>query len=324
MKFKIVIFFIVICLFFSFSAAAQYLEVALVSDIGGFKDNSYNDQLRSSISKVGQNLNILFEFRESTLMTEYLENINYFAENNFDLIWGVGFAMEQAVKEAAQMYPEKDFVIFDGVVEEENVSSITFKKSEAAFLAGIIAALESQNSKIAFIGAKENQELKQYQIGFNTGAQIADSEVEVYNRYLGSFNNFSKAKKIAEELVAKNVDIIFYAAGAASNGIIENALEKNIYLISLNRADINLAPNNILTVILKNTDQIAKKIIEAHYNDNYVNEIKEYGISDNAFILAPKQAEKLISSDTLIKIEEYKQQFLAGEIQISEVFNNSN
>jgi basic membrane protein A len=307
----------VIFLFFSFSAAAQYLEVALVSDIGGFGDNSYNDQLRSSISKVEQNLNILFEFRESTLMTEYLENINYFAENNFDLIWGVGFTMEQAVKEAAQMYPEKDFIIFDGIVEEKNVSSITFKKAESAFLAGLIAALETKNSKVAFVGAKENEDLKQYQIGFNTGVQTADSEVKIYNRYLGSFNNFSKAKNITEELAAENVDIIFYAAGAASNGIIEAALEKNIYLISLNRADINLAPNNILTVILKNTDQIAQKIIEARYNNNYVNEIKEYGISDNAFTLAQKQAEKLISSDTLIKLEEYKQQFLAGEVQIS-------
>lgn len=317
MKFKILIFLIVISLFFSFSAAAQYLEVALVSDIGGFGDNSYNDQLRSSISKVEQNLNILFEFRESTLMTEYLENINYFAENNFDLIWGVGFTMEQAVKEAAQMYPEKDFIIFDGIVEEKNVSSITFKKAESAFLAGLIAALETKNSKVAFVGAKENEDLKQYQIGFNTGVQTADSEVKIYNRYLGSFNNFSKAKNITEELAAENVDIIFYAAGAASNGIIEAALEKNIYLISLNRADINLAPNNILTVILKNTDQIAQKIIEARYNNNYVNEIKEYGISDNAFTLAQKQAEKLISSDTLIKLEEYKQQFLAGEVQIS-------
>jgi basic membrane protein A len=317
MKFKIIIILIFIFLFFSFSASAQYLEVALVSDIGGFGDYSYNDQLRASINAVEQNLNILFEFRESTLMTEYLENINYFAENKFDLIWGVGFTMERAIKETAQMYPERNFVIFDGIVKEENVTSITFKKEEAAFLAGIIAALESQNSKIAFIGAKENDELKQYQVGFNTGAKKANSEVKIYNRYLGSFNNFSKAKNITEELAAENIDIIFYTAGAASSGIIEAAIEQNINLISLNRTDINLAPNNVLTVILKNTDQIAKRIIEAHYNDNYINEIKEYGISDNAFVLAQKQAEKLISSDTLTKIEEYKQQFLAGEIEIS-------
>jgi basic membrane protein A len=87
-------------------------------------------------------------------------------------------------------------------------------------------------------------------------------------------------------------------------------------LISLDKSDIILAPNNILTSILKNTDHIVKKVIEEYYNDNYVNEIKEYGLADNAFILSQKQAEKLISNDTLIKIEKYTQQFLAGETEI--------
>lgn len=317
MKFNIMTIFLLFFLLVSFSVSAQYLEVALVSDIGGFGDNSYNDQLKKSINEVNENYNISFDFRESALMTEYLENINYFAENKFDLIWGVGFTMEQAVKEAAQMYPDRNFVIFDGIVEEDNVMSLTFKKEEAAFLAGVIAALESENLSVGFIGAKENNEMKKYQMGFQTGVETANSEVKVTNRYIGSYNNFSKAKKITEEMIAENIDIIFYAAGAASNGIIEAALEKNIKLISLNSTDINLAPNNILTSILKNTDKIAKNVIDGYYNDNYVNEIKEYGIRDNAFILDKKQAEKLMSSNTLLKIEEFKQQFLAGEIEIS-------
>jgi len=302
---------------FSFSVSAQYLEVALVSDIGGVGDNSYNDQLRSAIKEADNNFNLSIAFRESNLMTEYLENINYFAENEFDLIWGVGFTMEQAVKEAAQMYSERNFVIFDGIVEEENVMSITFKKDEAAFLAGVIAALESKSSKVAFIGAKENKEMKKYQIGFNTGVKTVNSDVKTINKYIGNSNDFSMAKKITKELIEQKVDTIFYAAGAASNGIIDTAVKEDIKLISLDKADIILAPNNILTAILKNTDYIVEEVIAGYYNDNYVNEIKEFGIADNAFILAQKQAENMLSSDKLVKIEEYKQQFLAGEIEIS-------
>ena len=316
MKFKLILFLLLFLLLVSFSVSAQYLEVALVSDIGGFGDNSYNDQLRSAINEMDKKINLSVDYRESKLMTEYLENINYFAENKFDLIWGVGFTMEQAIEEAAQMYPERNFVIFDGVVEEENVMSLTFKKEEAGFLAGVIAALESQNSAVAFIGAKENKAMQKYQAGFNTGVKAVNSDIKIMNKYVGNFNDFSMAKRITAELIKESVDIIFYAAGSASHGIIEKAIEEDIKLISLDKADIKLAPNNILTSILKNTEHIVEDVIKAYYNDNYVNEIKEYGITDNAFILEEKQAEKFISSDKLVKIEEYKQQFLEGEIEI--------
>ncbi|MFN2341196.1 MAG: BMP family ABC transporter substrate-binding protein [Halanaerobium sp.] len=315
MKYKVITIFLLI-LIFSFSASAQYLEVALVSDIGGFEDNSYNEQLRDALNKANESLNLELAFRESELMTDYQDNLNHFAENNFDLIWGTGFTMEGAIKEAAQMYPEVSFVIFDGIVEEENVMSLTFKKEEAAFLAGVAAALKTESSKVAFIGGRDTKEIRKYQAGFMAGVKSVNQEVEVFNRYLGSFNDFSAAKEISSELVSQNVDLIFYAAGAASRGIIDIALEKDIKLISLDAADIKLAPNNMLTVIQKNTDYLVQEIIESYYNDNYINEIKEYGLADNAFILEKNQTEGMLNQQTLKKIEEYKQQFLAGEIEI--------
>jgi len=315
MKFKIIII-LLFFIFFSFAASAQYLEVALISDIGGFEDKSYNQQLRDSLNKADENFNLFLEFRESNLMSEYLENINYYSENNFDLIWGVGFTMEQAIKEAAQMYPETNFVIFDGIVEEDNVMSLSFKKDEEAFLAGVIAALESNNSAVAFIGGKDNREIRKYQQGFETGAKAVNSEIEIYNEFVGSFNDFSKAKEIANQLIDQNVDIIFYAAGAASRGIIDTALEQDINLISLDAADIELAPKNILTVVLKNTDFIVTKTIKSFAEDNFINEIKNYGLADDAFIIDQSQAEDMMSKENINKIEEYKQQYLSGEIEM--------
>lgn len=317
MKVKLITICLLFFLMISFSVSAQYLEVALVSDIGGFGDNSYNDQLKEAINKVDEDLNLETDFIESKLMTEYLDNVNYFSEKKFDLIWGVGFTMEQAIEEAAQMYPETNYVIFDGIVEEKNVMSLSFKKEEAAFLAGVIAALESESSAVAFIGAKKTREIQKYQAGFRTGVNTVNSDIRIINKYIGSFNDFSTAKKTTNELVDQGVDIIFYAAGPASHSIIDTAIKEDIKLISLDKSDINLAPNNILTSILKNTDYLVQKVIEKYYNNNYVNEIKNYGIADNAFVLAEKQAEKMLSKDKLLKIEEYKQQFLAGEINIA-------
>ena len=316
MGYKFLTTLLLLILVFSCSASAQYLEVGLVSDIGGFGDNSYNEQLRKALNNADKDLNLELAFKESQLMTDYQGNLNYFAENSFDLIWGTGFTMEEAVKEAAQMYSDVNFVIFDGVVEEENVMSLTFIKEEAAFLAGVIAALKSESSKVAFIGGRENKDIMRYQAGFNTGVRAVNSEVEVSSSYLGSFNDFSAAKEISSELVSQNVDLIFYAAGAASRGIIDTALEEDIKLISLDASDIDLAPNNVLTVIQKNTDYLVGQVIESYYSDDYVNEIKKYGLADNAFVLEKNQTEDMLSQEILKKVEEYKQQFLAGEIEI--------
>lgn len=316
MNFKLLSVLIFVFLLISFSASAQDLEVGLVSDIGGFGDSSYNEHLRSSLAQAEEDFDLSVDFRESKLMTEYQDNINYFAENDFDLIWGVGFTMEQAIKEVAQMYPDLSFVIFDGTVEEENVMSINFKKEEEAFLAGVIAALESENKKVSFIGGKDNKETRSYQAGFETGVRSVNQEVEVVNRYLGSFNDFSKAKEVSGELLEENVDLIFYAAGAASRGIINTALEEDIKLISLDAADIDLAPNNVITAVSKNTDSLVEQIVEEFKSDNFISEIREYGLADDAFILEQDQLSDMLDKDQINKIEEYKQQFLAGEIEI--------
>lgn len=212
MKFKMAaIIFIFLLFIFTvplYAQGDQEFEIALISDIGGFGDNNYNQQLRNSLNNIDIENNLKLEFKESELMTDYLDNLTHFAENEFDLIWGVGFTMKQAVKEAAQMYNERKFVIFDAVVKEDNVLSIDFAKKEEAFLAGVIAALESDNSKVAFIGGKENQELKEYEIGFSTGAEAVSSNIEVISDYIGSFNDYSTAEELTKSIAEQDVDIV--------------------------------------------------------------------------------------------------------------------
>lgn len=315
MRTKLIIFLSIVLLLIPFSVFAQNLNIALVSDIGGFGDHSYNDQLRESLINLEKE-NIVVNFKESNQMTEYVDNINYYAENDFDLIFGVGFTMEQAIKENAQMYPDKNFIIFDGIVEEENVLSIVFKKEEVGFLAGVTAALATENERVAFIGGKNNSEIKKYQQGFNSAVKAVNSEVKIFNQYIGSFNDYSKAKEVTKQFAEEKIDIIFYVVGPGSKGIINSALENNIKLITLNHADLKLAPKQVITVIDKNTNIIADQIISNYLNNKYTNGIKSYGLESNAIILAKDQLKKILGEEILNKIENYKRQYLEDEIKI--------
>lgn len=312
MKNKLSLIIIIISLIlFSNLVFAQNLEVALISDIGGFSDFNYNQQLKNSLTKAANDFELVVEFEESNLMSQYLEEINSYAQNKFDLIWGVGFTMEQAIRESAQMYPNRNFILFDGRVKEENVKSLIFNRKEAGFLAGLTAGLETNTKTVAFIGGKKNKEITEYQLGFEKGVKTVDTEIKIYNEYLASFNDFSRAKKVTEKLAAQKTDIVFYAAGASSKGIIEAALQKNLKLISLAAADIKLAPNNMLTVILKNTDYLVNKIITDYKNGDYKNGIKEYGLAEKALIIDQDQAKDMMTAKNINKIEEYKQRYLS-------------
>ena len=50
----------------------------------------------------------------------------------------------------------RQFAIVDAVVKEPNVTSITFKDQEGAFLVGVVAAMTTKSNKVGFVGGMED------------------------------------------------------------------------------------------------------------------------------------------------------------------------
>jgi basic membrane protein A len=302
----------------SFAQETNNIQIAFVTDIGGLNDNSYNDQIWEGLEDAVDDLSIELKVLESKLMTDYLPNLNKLVEEKSELIWAVGFSMQESLKEAAQMYPETHFVLVDGRVELENVLSVNFAVEEGAFLAGAAAALKSESGKIAFIGGRENNILKRYQRGFTRGALRADEDVELIIRYTGNFTDPTKAGDTAVELFENhNVDVIFHAAGPGSKSVIDAALKNDFYLIGVNSADNNLASENILTNVIKKISFITENETKNFYRGDFKTGTKIYDLASGGIGLDQDQAEKTLSKDVLDKLEEYKKMIIDGRIDIS-------
>lgn len=310
---------VILIIFLAVPSSAQEvenIEIAMVTDIGGLNDGSYNDQVWEGLEQAEENLDIDINVLESNLMTDYLPNLNQLAEENANLIWAVGFSMKQAVKEAAQMYPETSFAIIDAELELDNVLSVNFAIEEASYLAGAAAALKSESAKIAFIGGRENNILNSYEAGFRAGAHQADQDIEIISRYIGSFNNPTAAEDAALELYQAGVDVIFHAAGAGSKKIIDAAMENNFYVIGVDRQFNDLAPENILTTVVKNIETIAARESENFYYGDFEAGIKVYGLNEDGVGLDINQLQKLSSPEILNEIERYRQLIIDGEIEV--------
>jgi basic membrane protein A len=319
---KIICFILIILVFSlavpSFAQEIYNMQTALVTDIGGLNDNSYNDQIWEGLEDAKDDLSVELKVLESKIMTDYLPNLNELAEEKNDMIWAVGFSMQESLKEAAQMYPDTTFVLIDGIVELENVLSIDFAVEESAYLAGVTAALKSKSGKIAFIGGRENNILKRYERGFTEGALKADEDLEVIIRYTGNFNDPTKASDIAVELSEDyDVDVIFHAAGPGSKAIIDASINHDFYVIGIDSGDNKLASKNILTNVVKNISFITERETKNYYNGDFNTGIKVYDLASGGIGLDQVQAKKNLSKDILNKLEEYKKMIIDGRIDIS-------
>lgn len=318
-----IIWFILVIIVFSLAVPGSAQEIdnmqtALVTDIGGLNDNSYNDQIWKGLEDAENDLSFELKVIESKVMTDYLPNLNKVTEEKNDMIWAVGFSMQESLKEAAQMYPDTTFVLIDGKVELENVLSIDFAVEESAYLAGAAAAMKSRSGKIAFIGGRENKLLKRYEIGFTEGALKADEDIEILIRYCGNFNDPTKASDTAVELSKDyDVDVIFHAAGSGSKTVIDSSINNDFYVIGVDSGDNKLASKNILTNVVKNISIITEKEIKNYYKGDFKTGIKVYDLASGGIGLDQAQAKKNLSKDILDELEKYKKMIIDDKIDIS-------
>src|SRR5829696_1386743 len=99
---------------------------ALVLDVGGLGDQSFNDSAFAGLQRAKKEFNVETETLESSSPTDYVDNLTQFADSGYNPVFAVGFLMTDAVNEIAPQYPDTNFAIVDSVVEPKNAASLVF------------------------------------------------------------------------------------------------------------------------------------------------------------------------------------------------------
>lgn len=144
--------------------------VAIVTDIGGVDDKSFNQSAWEGLQEWGKKHGLEkgadgYNYLQSKSDSEYVTNLNTAAGNGFDTVFGIGHKVRNAVEEVAGQKKNINFVVIDGVIENlDNVASVTFKDNEAAFLAGVAAAETTKTKKVGFIGGQNGEVIDRSEI----------------------------------------------------------------------------------------------------------------------------------------------------------------
>jgi len=306
-------------------AQAAPLRVGLVLDKGGKDDKSFNAAAVKGATEAQQKLGIQLKVVEATDDNALEPMLRGFAQKDFDLIIGIGFAQGEHVRKVAAQFPGKKFAIVDAEVQAPNVRSLLFQEHEGSYLVGAAAALTSRSGKVGFVGGMEVPLIRRFEMGYAAGARAINPKVEVLVNYVGvtsdAWNNPPKGKEIALSQIARGADVVFTAAGASNLGVFDAVEEKTRFAIGVDSNQNWIKPGRILTSMLKRVDVAVYSAIEEVQQGKFTGGTIRHGFADQGIDYSVDQHnQKILTPEVRTRLEAIKKQIVAGKIKVPDYY----
>lgn len=306
------------------------VTVGLTTSIAGLGDQGFNDLAAAGVKQAEDELGIAGTVVESKAETDYVPNLQGFADDETSLVYAVGFLMQDALREVAEASPDTKFAIIDANVDLPNVASITFKEEQGSFLAGAFAALMTKSAaetsmpkldgtlKLGFIGGGDIPLIHKFQEGFEQGAKAVDPDIEVLVAYAGSFTDAAKGKELALSQYNSGADIVYQAAGPTGTGVIEAAKQLDRYVIGVDADQNPLAPDNVITSMQKKVDVAVFDTISAVADGTFEPGLTVFGVENGGIGLAPFHGlDSAVPAEVKAEVASYSDKIASGEIEIT-------
>ncbi len=292
------------------------LKLAMVTDVGGLGDKSFNDSAYAGLLEAKSRLGADVQVLQSKSAADYQPNLTVLADQDFDEVFAIGVLMNHDIASVAKIYPRKHFAIVDATVDLANVTSLTFREQDGSFLAGSLAALVSKTKHVAFLGGVDIPLLRKFEAGFTAGARQIDPAVVVSTKYVGSFEDVASGKELAGVLFDSGADIVFVAAGKSGLGAIDQVRGRaHDYVIGVDGNQDALAPGKILTSVVKRVDVAVFKTAQQAHAQKLPAGPVEYGLKDDGVGLTDfHYTRQIVGAANLAKLAKLRAAIVDGRI----------
>src|SRR5688500_292579 len=109
--------------------AGSGLTVGMVTDTGGIGALSFNLMAAQGLERAEKELGVSGTLVESRQTSDYAPNLERLAQRGSKVVFAIGFALEDAVKQVAPRFPETHFVLIDAPGPRvPNVTGLTFRE----------------------------------------------------------------------------------------------------------------------------------------------------------------------------------------------------
>ena len=222
------------------STASAGAKIALVLDVGGRGDLSFNDMGFKGTDEAQANLGVEVVEIQSNSAADYLPNMQNAARSGkFDLIVAVGFLLADAMAEVADQFPDQKFAIIDVTwLGKPNLMEIGYEENKGSAMVGALSSMVAAHygyDKIGVVLGIEIPVLYKFEAGYRYGmhwgnAKYAEKTGKQANvgllwTYTGTFSDIAKGKAATEAMLAQGAGIIYNVAGPLGIGDLEAITE---------------------------------------------------------------------------------------------------
>lgn len=240
------------------SAGAALADPAIIFDLGGKFDKSFNESAFSGATRWAEETGGSFAEVELQSDAQREQALRRFAESGANPIVMAGFSFATPLGDVAGDYPDTKFVIIDAVVDAPNVKSVVFNEEQGSYLVGIMAAMASKTGTVSFVGGMDIPLIRKFACGFAEGAKAANPDVTVISNMTGTtpaaWNDPVKGSELTLAQKSQGSDVVFAAAGGTGMGVLQTAADNEMLSIGVDANQNYLHPGMVLTSMLKRVD----------------------------------------------------------------------
>jgi basic membrane protein A len=302
-------------------ASAADIKPAIVYDLGGKFDKSFNEGVANGAAKFKQDTGVDYRDFEITNEAQREQALRRFAHDGFSPIVAVSFAQASALEKVAAEFPDTKFAIIDAVVEKPNVRSIVFKEHEGSFLVGLLAASASKTGKIGFVGGMDIPLIRKFACGYVAGAKYKNASIDVLQNMTGTtgaaWNDPVKGGELAKSQMDRGADVVYHAAGGTGLGVLRAVADAGKLGIGVDSNQDALFPGHVLTSMLKRVDVATYKTFADAKSGELKGGVYVLGLKEDGVGYSLDDANKaLVTPEMKAAADKAAADIVAGTIQV--------
>ncbi|MCA4133518.1 BMP family protein [Arthrobacter sp. M4] len=320
------------------NTASNYIG-CIVSDSGGFDDQSFNQSSYEGIKKSEKDLGITVKSAESKANSDYETNLNGMIAAGCNLTFTVGFLLGDATKAAAGKNTDKHFAIIDFAYSQPipNVKPVVYDTAQAAYLAGYAAASVSKTGKVGTFGGIKIPTVTIFMDGFYDGVQaynkakgknvavVGWDKATQDGSFTGDFEKQDTGKQVTKNLLDQGADIVMPVAGPVGKGAGAALREakgagKDVKLIWVDSDGYLTAPEYkdlMLTSVIKKMDEAVETLVKDDKDGKFSNEAYVGTLKNSGVAIAPfHDLDSAVSADTKKELDSLKSDIISGKLVI--------
>ncbi len=303
------------------AANAQDFQAAVVFDMGGKFDKSFNQAAYDGAERFKMETGIAYREFEVTSPTQREQAIRNMARRGSTIIVGIGFAQASAIETVAKEFPDRKFAIIDMVVDLPNVRSVVFKEHEGSFLVGMAAAMASKTGKIGFVGGMDIPLIRNFAAGYVEGAKYVNADIEVFQNMTGTtpaaWNDPGKGGELARSQFGRGADVIYAAAGGTGVGVYQAAKDSGKMAIGVDSNQNYLHPGTMLTSMIKRVDVAVFNAFNDAKSGNWTSGIQVMGLEqDGVGYSIDEHNRSMITAEMETRLEQARKDIISGKIVV--------